>query len=1163
MSAKSIREYDGKAILSRWVKELSGGKHTLDTRRVLVSPTSSSGVAAAASQQQQQADLQQQEEQELSYVTLQERAKEVPWLTTERLVVKPDQLIKRRGKSGLIGLNYTLEEADAWINERMGKEVPVEHVKGVLDHFIVEPFLKHDGKDEYYLAIRSVRQGEEILFTTEGGVDVGDVDAKAKKLLVKVGDELEQAQVEELLSDVQAGDRKALLSSFLSTLFKVYTKLHFTYLEINPLVVVGEEVHVLDLAARLDQTAQIECTKLWGNIDFPPPFGRPILPEERYIQELDSKTGASLKLTVLNPKGRIWLMVAGGGASVVYTDSLSDLAPEVGKEVANYGEYSGDPTEAMTFEYAKTILSLMTSGPVHPLGKVLIIGGGIANFTDVAETFKGIVRAIGDFQEKLRNHKVRIYVRRGGPNYAEGLRLIKEKVEVMEIPIWVYGPETHITAIVNMALEDEEEIKNKPMSPPARRLERGPLNTSWATKMQNSALRGESSSDDYQRQMFPAADPLINPSQTLTRTLSSSKGADLKGKSKTSVPEERQPYTLFTKSTTAIVYGMQLQAVQSMLDFDHLCERETPSVKCIIYPFAGTHYRKFFWGQKEIMLPVVPDIASAFKRFPNDPSLDTMVNFASCRSVYESTIEALSHPEIKVIAIIAEGVPERHTRLLIEKAKNRPADKGGPVTIIGPATVGGIKPGCFRIGNTGGMLDNVLSSKLYRPGSVAYVSRSGGLSNELNNIISRTTNGVYEGIAIGGDRYPGTTFMDHLLRFQDDPQCKMMVLLGEVGGIEEYQVCQAIKEGRITKPVVAWCTGTCAKMFPTEVQFGHAGAFANDNLETADAKNVALKQAGAHVPSSFTTLPELIRKVYLALVESGEIVEEEERPAPRIPIDYTWARKLGMVRKPASFVSTITDERGEELMYAGMPISQVFEEDIGIGGVLSLLWFRRRLPNYACKFIEMVLMMTADHGPAVAGAHNTIVTARAGRDLISSLASGLLTIGPRFGGAVDGAAKLFSWGHDTGLSPQDFVDTMRKKKELIMGIGHRIKSLHNPDKRVTILKEYAFQHFPNTSVLKYALAVEQITTQKKANLILNVDGCMGCAFVDLLRHCGAFTPEEVDDLLKNDFLNGLFVLGRSIGFIGHYLDQKRLQEGLYRHPTDDIFYMTNPDTYPQ
>ena len=64
--------------------------------------------------------------------------------------------------------------------------------------------------------------------------------------------------------------------------------------------------------------------------------------------------------------------------------------------------------------------------------------------------------------------------------------------------------------------------------------------------------------------------------------------------------------------------------------------------------------------------------------------------------------------------------------------------------------------------------------------SVAYVSRSGGMSNELNNIISRTTDGVYEGVAIGGDRYPGTTFMDHIMRYQENPEIKMIVVLGEV-----------------------------------------------------------------------------------------------------------------------------------------------------------------------------------------------------------------------------------------------------------------------------------------------------------------------------------------------------------------------------------------------
>ena len=75
--------------------------------------------------------------------------------------------------------------------------------------------------------------------------------------------------------------------------------------------------------------------------------------EEAYIQKLDGSTGASLKLTVLNAEGRIWTMVAGGGASVVYSDAIA--AHGFADELANYGEYSGAPTEGQTYEYAKTI----------------------------------------------------------------------------------------------------------------------------------------------------------------------------------------------------------------------------------------------------------------------------------------------------------------------------------------------------------------------------------------------------------------------------------------------------------------------------------------------------------------------------------------------------------------------------------------------------------------------------------------------------------------------------------------------------------------------------------------------------------------------------------------------------------------------------------------
>merc|ERR1719428_1475425 len=326
------------------------------------------------------------------------------------------------------------------------------------------------------------------------------------------------------------------------------------------------------------------------------------------------------------------------------------------------------------------------------------------------------------------------------------------------------------------------------------------------------------------------------------------------------------------------------------------------------------------------------------------------------------TPSAMKFPQIKTVAIIAEGVPEQQTRELIKTAE---ANKIG---VIGPATVGGIKPGCLRIGNTGGMLDNVVMSRLYRPGSVAYVSRSGGMSNELNNMVCRNSNGIYEGVAIGGDRYPGSRFIDHFLRYQDDPKAKFLLLLGEVGGVDEYEVIEAVKSGRITKPIIAWCVGTVAECFKTAVQFGHAGAQARGDMETAKAKNAAMKAAGIIVPDSFDQLPQCIKTLYTKLVHEGEIVEFVEAQTPHVPVDFTWAKKLGMVRKPANFISTISDDRGEELKYAGLPISEVINSDMGIGGVLGLLWFRKQLPKVYAKFIEMVLMVTADHGPAVAGA---------------------------------------------------------------------------------------------------------------------------------------------------------------------------------------------------
>lgn len=1047
-----------------------------------------------------------------------------PWTHNTPLVAKPDQLIKRRGKLGLVKVKCTLDEAGSWINEKQKLPFTIGNTSGKLKNFIIEPFVPHEEKDEMYVAIFGTKTGDKILFYHEGGVDIGDVDDKAESYDVDVDKTISISEVEKnLLQKVTDGPTRNLVADFIVALFNVYRKLFFAYMEINPIVVRDGKIFILDLAAKLDQCAEYICSREWGSISFPPPFGRDAFPEEKYIAELDAKSGSSMKLTVLNAKGNIWTMIAGGGASVIYSDTICELGGT--SELANYGEYSGAPSEQQTYDYARTILSLMTRHP-HPEGKKLIIGGGIANFTNVAATFKGIVRALKEYQMQLQEHQAKIFVRRGGPNYQEGLRVMKELGDTLGVPLHVFGPETHMTAVVGMALGQRSTATPNVTSNQSKTTANFLLTTS------SSSLLGKRSGS--------------NTPETRSRA-----GTDPEDRKTLSEPNLiRQAITkaqsIFTKDTKAIIWGLQNRAVQGMLDFDFVCRRKDPSVVASVYPFVGDHNQKFYWGHKEILVPAYKNMSDAIAAFPK---ADVVINFASLRSAEEATLDILKYPQIRTIATIAEGIPENKTKLLNMMA----AERG--VTIIGPATVGGIKPGCFKIGNTGGMLDNILDSKLYRPGSVAYVSRSGGMSNELNNIIARSTNGVFEGCAIGGDRYPGSTFLDHLIRYHNEPKVQLLVLLGEIGGLEEYEIIKAKENGIINKPVVAWCIGTCAKLFGSDVQFGHAGASANANSETAIAKNEALRNAGFTVPNSFDGLGEAIKTAYDALVADGTIIEEDEVPPPTVPMDYNWARELGLIRKPASFMSSVSDERGQELSYAGVPISKIFESNMGIGGVISLLWFQKRLPSYAAKFLEMCLMVTADHGPAVSGAHNTIVCARAGKDLVSSLTSGLLTIGDRFGGALDEAARQFSRAFESNLLPHEFVTDMRKQHKLIMGIGHRVKSINNPDKRVEIIKTFVMENFPAHPLLDYAIQVEKVTTSKKPNLILNVDGCIAVCFVDLMSQCGCFTKEEAQEFIDIGALNGVFVLGRSMGFIGHYLDQKRLKQGLYRHPWDDISYV--------
>ena len=433
MAQRGIREYDAKRILANNWKEYFGDEFEYDFKSILITP-----------------------ETDLDKVP-----EEHPWVKETPLVAKPDMLFGKRGKLGLVLYkintpgDVTWEDVKKWIKEKMGQEIEIKGVKGKLTHFIVEPFVPHEQKDEYYIAMTLSDQGDKIFMSAFGGIDVEENWDKVKEVTIPILASEEEAfkLIEENVPE-EIEDRKTY-AEFVKRLYKYFKDLHFAYLEINPLVLKGKQVFPLDMVARLDDTAQFVAGRKWGEVTFPAGFGRELTPEEKYIKELDEKSGASLKLTILNPEGRVWLLIAGGGASVVYADTVADLG--FVKELANYGEYSGNPSRTETREYVKTLFDLMTREK-HKSGKpkILIIGGAIANFTDVAKTFTGIIQAFEEYQDKLKAVDTKIYVRRGGPIYEKGLKDIKEAADRMGLYIEVYGPETHVTDIVRMALEGEK-----------------------------------------------------------------------------------------------------------------------------------------------------------------------------------------------------------------------------------------------------------------------------------------------------------------------------------------------------------------------------------------------------------------------------------------------------------------------------------------------------------------------------------------------------------------------------------------------------------------------------------------------------------------------------------------------------------------------------------
>ncbi len=572
-----------------------------------------------------------------------------------------------------------------------------------------------------------------------------------------------------------------------------------------------------------------------------------------------------------------------------------------------------------------------------------------------------------------------------------------------------------------------------------------------------------------------------------------------------------------------LALGNYRPGYQTIIDFDYLCGKSEPSIAGIVT--AAGKFQKFFWGEGEVLIPCFASIAAAKDTLGG---VDWLLNINSGRRAFTSTVEFFERfPDAVGGHIFAEDVPEKYAIELYERYQ-----KSGK-TIIGPAGVGLLIPGALKLGVVGGVDHRQLEANhLMTPGSVAVLSASGGMINELITMVGSSGHTISFALCFGGDRFPATTPREAFLAAEADEATKQIVYYGELGGTDEYELAELMQSGQITKPVVCYIAGIIGENFDQPVQFGHAKALANSKSETASAKREALRTAGTVVASSMQEFSE-----YITSLAKNEASDNAER-------------SIG-TRHASHFSSTISHESTDGYEFVGKSLQAWAKDGDMAAQITAGLLGRPASSAITIELVKTVFLLSIDHGPQVSGALNTIVTARAGKGLIDSLAAGLLTIGPRFGGAVSDAAREWFDGVQQNRDAATHIESYARAKKYIGGIGHKKYRLGLPDPRTELLAQFATK-LSSHRYYDYAKQIEAITSAKKGTLILNVDGTIAALMLDILEQEEKFDAKKLDELITADFFNALFVIPRTVGFISHYLDQKRLDEGLFRLPEDDI-----------
>lgn len=513
-------------------------------------------------------------------------------------------------------------------------------------------------------------------------------------------------------------------------------------------------------------------------------------------------------------------------------------------------------------------------------------------------------------------------------------------------------------------------------------------------------------------------------------------------------------------------------------------------------------------GSSVLSLPVFDSCADAVAALG---PIDASVLFVPALSIKEAALDAFG-AGVSLVVLVADRVPVWDAMEIAAAARVRNA------RFLGPNTLGIASPGRAVLGMIGGRAESAREwFKPPLPGGtgVGIVSRSGGMSSSTAYYCGQAGVRLSSIVHIGGDAVLGLRIPDVARLFQDDPETDAIVVFGEIGGTQEEELAGILREGVITKPVVAYIGGRAAT---AGTRFSHAGAIIEGNTGTHAGKTAALREAGAIVVDAFGELPAAVVGVLRARGSRSLMTEAERR---------------------AVWTTAVTRIEPNRVAVRGRDIASLMGR-VSFGGAVYLILTGREPSEPVARLVDAILVSSIDHGATPPSCLAARTVASTGASLSQSVAAGILSINRHHGGAIEDGARYLGGllararEEKRGIDEvaADEVSRVKASGDRLPGFGHRV---HTKDPRTARLFELASEAGLSgepSSHIGTARAVERAFAAIGRPLPINVDGAIGAILADL----------GVDPRV----FNGFFMIARTPGLVAHVVEEQTREKPMRR-----------------